>query len=275
MAILSVKKDSISLHNEKVPHEIVGRILQSIPSHVETSSLIKESGGTYNKSLLNATDTCKKNYHNGFEKAINLGIYGTDLGYVSIYKQNNDAMAYLTCIQSLAEELKIEQFFDYNTFKRLASNTHNMDSLLYLTITNFENINNFLYQQKRSEQSALILTGGWLEALYISCQVAKENKNERLKEKIAEQKIVLDQLIVLLSNYLDDENIKVLDADLKKLQTVYSNIKVINKYKESVMEEINGVYVMNDKSESSIEVTDVQIEEIGRITESIRKNIII
>src|SRR5581483_9857721 len=51
----------------------------SIPSPIQTALLIKKSGYTYNKAILNGSDNyshCDTKY----KKALNLGIYGTDLG---------------------------------------------------------------------------------------------------------------------------------------------------------------------------------------------------
>ena len=273
---LLIEHDRESVNQEqKIPDHKIAEIIRSIPSPVETSTLIRESGGIYNNLILNSSDNSNKNYHSNFDKAINLGIYGTDLGYVNIYNQSQDALGYLNCIQSLADELKIGHFFEYNTFKRMANNNSNMDSVMYLTIANFESMNNFLHEQKRSDQSVLILSGGWLEALYISCTVAKTNKNKELLEKIGEQKIVLDQLLLLLSNYQDDEKIANLRTKFLLLQDAYKDVKIVTTFKNSEMHVTKGVYVIDDKSESRVEITATQLQEIARITEQIRGHIII
>jgi hypothetical protein len=71
---------------------------------------------------------------------------------------------------------------------------------LLITTKNFNNINGYLQQQKRANLSILILTGGWLEALHITCQVVEKNpNNDALKERIGEQKIILENIMLLLS----------------------------------------------------------------------------
>ena len=40
-------------------------------------------------------------YATDFSKALNLGIYGADLGYVSMYNKTQDAISYLAVIASL------------------------------------------------------------------------------------------------------------------------------------------------------------------------------
>jgi hypothetical protein len=258
----------------KISDEAVEDIIGSIPSPLEISMIIKESGGDYDEKLLNSNDNISK-YNSSFKKAINLGIYGADLGYVNIYNKSTDALAYLYSIKKLTEELNIGQFYDFNTIKRLATNSENIDSLLYITTSNFQKINSFLHEKKRSDQSVLILTGGWLEGLHITCEIAKRNDNATLQEKIGEQKVVLDQLLLLVSYFKDDAGMTMMFEELKELQKVYSQIQITYTYQESTMEEKDGVLVIVDKSESKVNITKEQINKISDIVERLRNKLTI
>jgi hypothetical protein len=190
-----------------IDEEVINSILQQIPSPLEISVLLKESGTKYNASILNSADNLSK-YNSNYKKALNLGVYGTDLGYTNIYEQNKDGIKYLSAIKSLADGLNIGQFFDIETIGHLAANSKNLDSLLLITTQNFNSINHYLQTQSRANLSVLLLIGGWVEAMQITCQVAaKDVKNKELQEKIGEQKIILEQIVLLLSFYKDDSNI--------------------------------------------------------------------
>ena len=256
----------------KISDQAIGDIIRSIPSPIEISMLIKESGGEYNAQMLNPTSNMA-NYNTNFKRALNLGIYGTDLGYINIYSKSKDALVYLEAIKSMADALSIGQFYDFETIRRLATNSNNVDSLLFITTSNFEKINEYLHKEKRSDQSVLLLTGGWLEAVYISCSVAEKTKNKELYEKIGEQKIVLDQLLLLLSNFSKDENIHQLNLQLMELHKIYSKIEITYTYKESSMKEVNGVLVIEDESESKVNITDAQVSEIMKQVTAIRNKI--
>jgi predicted small lipoprotein YifL len=181
-----------------ISKEVIGDILQQIPSPLEISVLLKESGKTYNPAFLNSADNASK-YNTNYKKALNLGIYGTDLGYTNIYEQSKDGAKYMTSIKGLADGLSIGQFFDIETIARLATNSKNLDSLLLITTQNFNTINSYLQTQDRANLSVLFLTGGWLEALHITCGVASANPgNQQLKETIGEQKIILENIMLLL-----------------------------------------------------------------------------
>ncbi len=257
-----------------IDEEVINSILQQIPSPLEISVLLKESGTKYNASMLNTPDNLSK-YNSNYKKALNLGVFGTDLGYTNIYEQNQDGIKYLSSIKSLADGLNIGQFFDIETIGRLATNSKNLDSLLLITTQNFNSINHYLQTQSRANLSVLLLIGGWVEAMQITCQVAaKDMKNKELQEKIGEQKIILEQIVLLLSFYKDDANMASLLNDMNELKVAFDKINITYTYKESTMEIIDGVAVIKDNSSTTINVTNEDIEAIRNLTNSIRNKII-
>jgi hypothetical protein len=265
--------DSAKTKAPAIDDEVISSILQNIPSPLEISVLLKESGTKYNVGFLNSPDNESK-YNSNFKKALNLGVYGTDLGYTNIYEQNSDGLKYLSSIKNLANGLNIGQFFDLQTIAKLATNSKNLDSLLLITTQNFNSINHYLQTQNRANLSVLLLTGGWVEAMQITCQVAsKDKKNKELKEKIGEQKIILEQIVLLYSFYKDDENMASLLKDLEELKVAFDKIKITYTYKESTMEIVNGVAMIKDNSTTTIDVTDQDIETITVLTNSIRNKI--
>jgi hypothetical protein len=257
-----------------IDEEVINSILQQIPSPLEISVLLKESGTKYNASILNSADNLSK-YNSNYKKALNLGVYGTDLGYTNIYEQNKDGIKYLSAIKSLADGLNIGQFFDIETIGHLAANSKNLDSLLLITTQNFNSINHYLQTQSRANLSVLLLIGGWVEAMQITCQVAaKDVKNKELQEKIGEQKIILEQIVLLLSFYKDDSNMASLLKDMDELKVAFDKINITYTYKESTMQIIDGVAVIKDNSTTTINITEQDVEAIRSLTNSIRNKII-
>lgn len=267
--------DSMKVEGPAISEDVISDIIQSIPSPLEISVLLKESGTKYDISILNTADNTSK-YNSNYSKALNLGIYGTDLGYTNIYEQNQDGLDYMASIKELADGLNIGQFFDIETIGKLATNSRNLDSLLLITTQNFNSINHYLQEQKRSNLSVLLLTGGWLEAMHVTCQVSsKDPGNRALQETIGEQKIILENIVLLVSFYQEtDSNMKNLMDDLLRLQTAFEAIEITTTYKESTMEIIDGVMVIKDNSESQVNITTENVEEIKGLTADIRKKII-
>jgi hypothetical protein len=266
--------DSAKNQGAAIDEEVINSILEQIPSPLEISVLLRESGTKYDAKLLNSPDNLSR-YNTNYQKALNLGIYGTDLGYTNIFEQNQEGIRFLSSIKSLADGLNIGQFFDIETIGRLASNSKNLDSLLLITTQNFNSINHYLQTQNRSNLSVLLLTGGWIEAMQITCQVASKNPtNKELKDTIGEQKIILEQIVLLFSFYNDDENMASLLKEFETLKMAFDKINITYTYKESTMEVVDGVAVIKDNSSTTIEITDQDIENIRNITNSIRNKII-
>lgn len=267
--------DSTKVEGPSISEEVIGDILQQIPAPLEISVLLKESGQKYNLSYLNTPDNISK-YNSNFKKALNLGIYGTDLGYTNIYEKNQDGVKYMSSIKELADGLNIGQFFDIATIGRLATNSKNLDSLLLITTQNFNSINHYLQTQSRANLSVLLLTGGWIEAVHIVCNVSQSNaSNKQLQETIGEQKVILENIMLLLSFYKDsDPNMASLLTDMEALKAEYDKVNITYTYKESTFEIVDGVMVIKDNSTTTIDITADDIKNIGTAIKSIRTKII-
>jgi hypothetical protein len=267
--------DSAKTEGPSISEGVIGDILGRIPSPLEISVLLKESGKKYNGGYLNSPESVS-NYNSNYKKALNLGVYGTDLGYTNIYEQNQDGVKYMSSIKTLADGLSIGQFFDIETIGRLATNSKNLDSLLLITTQNFNSINHYLQSRNQSNLSVLFLTGGWVEALNILCEVAAANPtNKEMQETIGEQKIILENILLLLSFYKEsDQNMASLLTDMEELKKLYDKVNITYTYSESTFEIVDGVMVIKDNSSSTIQITAEDIANIKALTSSIRNKII-
>jgi hypothetical protein len=257
----------------QIDDSAVNDIITSIPSPLELSTLIKGVGAEYKKENLNNAEFVD-NYTNNYRQALNMGVYSTDLGFANIYGKNQDVLNYLNSVKKIADQLRIGEFFDYNTIKKLATNTDNLDSLLQITTSNFEKINFHLRQQSREHLSILILTGGWIEAGYLTTLVYTDSKNDKLREKIGEQKIVLQQILTVLEVYKSKPNFAGLIEDLKQLSKLYEKVEIIQETSASQMVVENGEIVIKNSSKSTVKITDQDVEEISTLLRSIRNKII-
>ncbi len=265
--------DSAAVEGPPISEEVISSILESIPQPLEISMLLKESGNKYDVGFLNSPDFTSK-YNSNYKRALNLGIYGADLGYTNIYEQNQDGVKYMGAIKELADGLNIGRFFDIETIGRLATNSKNLDSLLLITTQNFNQINHYLQTQNRSNLSVLLLTGGWLEALHITTEVAANSNNQELRETIGTQKIILENIMLLLSFYKDkDPGMASLLEDFEELKKAYEKVNITYTYKESTFEIKDGVMVIKDNSTSTIDITDEDVSNIKTITSKIRNKI--
>ena len=245
-------------------------IISNISSPVEMSSLIKESGVQFNYKYLNSTDNID-NYNTGFIQALNLGVLGADLGYLNMYNKTGTVLSYITSIKTLADNLKVGQFFDFSMLKRLATNSDNLDSLMYISVSSFDQMDVFLRENNRSDVSALIVTGVWLEGLFLATQVVKDaSSNKEIIERIGEQKLILNDLLIILNNYKRDEKFFDLIERINKIKALFKEVSITYEVGEPEAVEINGVLTIIQNETSIVNITDEQIKAITAEVESVR-----
>lgn len=248
-------------------------IVQNIASPVEMAALIKSLGVPYSREYLSSTKDIDS-YASAKTKALNLGVYGADLGYINMYGKTGSVLDYISAIKSLADDINVGQFFDFQTLKRLSSNSQNMDSLMYISVSSFNKMDNYLREHKRGDLSALMITGVWIEGLYLGTQVAEDNPSEKLSQTIGEQKTILNQLMLILDNYKGDPFIKDIVRDVKKIKHEFDEVRITIEMgdPESVVKDGKLTIVQHEKS--IVHMSDEQLASIIQIAEEVRNKLV-
>ena len=247
-------------------------IFYSIPSPIETAQLLKAAGATYNKDYLNPLENISK-YVTSNGKALNLGVYGTDLSFTSIFDKSQESMFYLKCTNTLATGLGINGAFGESTVSRVQANMDNKDSILHIISDAYWASDAYLKNNDRPNTSDLIIAGGWIEGLYIATRIALVSNNPEITERIAEQKSSLHNLIGLLQNSsTPDADITNLTTQLSDLFTNFAALPTTETKATVSTDKNNQVTTIDNKSKTSI--TPDQLKAISAKVEILRNNII-
>jgi len=205
-------------------------IFYSLPSPLETAMLIKKTGVTYNEDILNPLGNISR-YTTNQQMALNLGIYTADLSYTSLFDQTQTAMKYMGNAQKLAEGLGIMEAIDKSTIKRLEENMNNRDVVMEIISESFMNSNSLLNENNRPALAVMVLTGGWIEGLYLATTLTngEMENNKRLLDKIIYQKLSLLTVMNMLDSYKGDTpEIKQLYDKMNELKIIYDEVKIVN-----------------------------------------------
>jgi hypothetical protein len=266
----SLLQDDLSLQIDK---EAMDEIIQNISSPVEMSALLKDENIEFNYKFLSPTDNIDE-FNTNFKQALNLGVLGADMGYLNMYNKTGAVLNYITAIKELSDDLKVGQFFNFETLKRLATNSENIDSLMYISVSAFDKMDTYLRENNRSDISALLVTGVWVEGLFLATQVVKENNNPIIRERVGEQGIVLEQLLIVLNHYKKDKRFFELITEVEKVNKALSQVEIIIEEGESEMVEVDGVLMAVSSETSTIVMSDEQLEEIIKVVEDLRNFVI-
>lgn len=248
----------------------VGGELFSIPSPIQTALLIQKSGINYDKAFLSSSNKANT-FPTDYSRALNLGVYGADLGYVSLYNQTQDALGYLASIKQLSDKLGISAAFDVATMERIKNNITNKDSMMVLVGIAYRGSDSYLKNNQRTDISSLILAGGWIEGLHFSSKAFATKPNDAIRSRIAEQKQALSSLIKILGNNASPE-IAELNTMLSDLAKVYEGIQFKYNFVEPTIDTVKKLTFINSTTE--VIITDEQLSQINTKVGEIRNKIV-
>jgi hypothetical protein len=246
--------------------------LFTLPSPYQVTFSVKNTGTGFQKSLLNPADNVS-NYVTNFKQALNIGIYGTDLGYLNIYDQIPDVISYFTVIKRLSQEIGLDDALQTQIIDRIEENINNQDSLLQLITGTYRQFDQYLKTNNRKDIGVLILTGGWLESVYILSQNALETNDRKIINRLGEQKHPLNNLIEILSPYYynSKEFTNLIDS-LVDLAYEFDGIIYNYTYIDSKVETDKKLTVINSKS--NVIISEYHLKTISNKIASIRTKII-
>ncbi len=195
----------------------------SVPTPNELFEIVKLEGGEEKVGLVNSLDK-RENYIELKEKALNFGIYSADLAYLSCFGIGTEFLMYFKAIQEIGEELGIEGAFDEDLMDRIENNDGDSDSLFAISNETYFDSYLYLEENEKGVELSLIMAGGYIESLYIICNLVDTyDDSDPIVEKIGDQKVVLEQVLDFILEFSDDPSVSETMNDLVGLADVFEN----------------------------------------------------
>ncbi|MCG8578905.1 MAG: hypothetical protein MI866_03260 [Bacteroidales bacterium] len=217
------KKDKApEIKKEKVEKE-VREFVYPLPTSFEVTEMLNRIEAAYILSLSNPASNVDK-YLTEKAQALNLGIYSADLSYASTYRQQQETLDFMNSSKSLIDKLDISPALDKELLEVIENNLDNKDELVKVITNSFYNTYEYLNKNDRGSVSLLVISGSWVEALYIATHISEETfSNKEMVAIIMKQKEPLNKLMTMLEVYAANEDIKATMDDLKILQEIYNS----------------------------------------------------
>ena len=129
------------------------------------------------------------------------------------------------------------------TLESLQRNQNNNDSLYKIILDSYSHAHEYFKSNEREDVGLMILTGAFIEGLYISSSLAKEKRSDDMMRLIGIQKIFLTNIIELLKKYADQKDIKTILTKMDALNKTYSAIDV---HYDSVKDKLVGTSISSE-----------------------------
>ncbi|HMG90435.1 MAG TPA: hypothetical protein VK589_10250 [Chryseolinea sp.] len=264
------EKDSPEFNQSDSLQGQIEDLIENMPSPTEIPYMLQITGAEFNEGLINPRTKADQYASITNKAALNLGVYAADIGYLVSYDKTQEAIDYLNSAKTLADGLGVIGSFDLDVLNQFEKNISNKDSLTRLLDRTVKKTEDYLQDDNRNKLSAMIVTGSFIEGLYISTGLVKTYPKDLLPDDaknlilsplirvVLDQKKSVSELLKMLGAIEQVDPVTTIVADLKALEAQYAALNIEEQ-------------IRNNKA--NLVLSDKNLVEITNIVEKIRKNI--
>lgn len=240
------QKEIDIVQSGKVSDEIE-KTVYPLPTSAEVIQMLTELEVGYIIGITNPPDDAS-NYVTSKSQAINLGIYGADLSYATLYNMNQDVINYLDAIRMLATELKMSRIYSKSLYDDIKNSFDNRDRLVEILTEAFNETYAYLSSNDQQSLALLVVAGAWVEGMYITTHISESVYHVTgIVEVLLEQKRSFELFLEVAEPFAEDPVVKEMLDLLNPIREVYQDVDHGNLSVEDVDNITKAVEVARDK----------------------------
>lgn len=195
-----------------------------LPTSAEVIKMLTDLEVGYQFGISNPVGNASK-YINSTSRAINMGVFGADLSYCTIYNINQEVINYLTAIRTLANELNMSKIYDETLYDKIKNNFDNKDELVKILTDAFNQTYNYLSENEQQNLALLVVGGAWVEGMYLTCNVSEAAYQiPGISKNLIEQKKSFDLFLEIAKPYETDPSVADFIKKLDPIKNVYKDL---------------------------------------------------
>jgi hypothetical protein len=243
----SCKNKTVSNTQQKVELEQVKNIENEIQANVyplpTSASVLKmltdlEVG--YVIGITNPVENSTK-YITSKSRSVNLGAYGADLSYVTLYNIQQEVLNYLDAIRGLSNDLNMSKIYNEKLYEDIKNNFDNRDELVKILTQAFNDTYAFMRDNDQQTLALMVVGAAWVEGMHLTVNVSETAYNaEGFSKLLLEQKKSFELFLDLAKPYVDDAMVSDFLKEIDPIKKVYDSIGTsltlndIKKIKEAI-----------------------------------------
>ncbi len=240
------QKEIDLVQSGKVSDEIE-KTVYPLPTSAEVIQMLAELEVGYIIGITNPPDHAS-NYVTSKSQAINLGIYGADLSYATLYNMNQDVINYLDAIRLLATELKMSRIYSKSLYDDIKNSFDNRDRLVDILTGAFNETYAYLSRNDQQSLALLVVAGAWVEGMYITTHISESVYHVTgIVEVLLEQKQSFELFLEIAQPFAGDPVVKEMLDLLSPIQDVYKRVEGENLSVKNVEDITRAVEAVRDK----------------------------
>jgi hypothetical protein len=195
-----------------------------LPTSAAVIKMLTELEVGYMIGISNPVENTKK-YFTSTKRAINLGVFGADLSYATLYNIQQEVFNYLSAIRSLANELNMSKIYNEELYDKIKLNFDNRDELVKILTSAFNETYSYLSENDQQPQALLVVGGAWVEGMYLTTHVSEAAYQVAgISKVLLEQKKSFELYLEITKPYANDPIISDFVKLLDPVKKVYDGL---------------------------------------------------
>ncbi|TVR74308.1 MAG: hypothetical protein EA408_03015 [Marinilabiliales bacterium] len=254
--------------------EILGEIIYSFASIVEIPALVSDLGVPFSSGfLLPASEVPQPGTEIG--NAIMLGILGPGMGYMAMYGETGDMPGYIPVMSRAAAGIGAEELFDFDNIQQLASGQPDPAMLSFSFMQSYNRTGDHMRETGRIHLGTALVAGVWIEGLHLLTRAAAVLPDEEIHDRIGEQKIILNELIIILRTHRrSHREFSSLISMLEEIKKVFDKVEIVYEVDDPQAVERDGMLMVVQNQRSYVNIAQEHVDQITTRIENIRDKII-
>ena len=220
------KKQRIQQEKEEVNtiRKEIEKNVYPLPTSAQVIKMLTDLEVGYLIGISNPIDNAKK-YYTSAKRSINLGVYGADLSYATLYNMNQEVMDYMGTIRSVANELNMSSIYNQSLYDSIKKNFDDKDKLVKILTDAFNDTYAYMSENEQQPLALLVVGGAWIEGMYLTTHVSEAAYNVAgISKVLLEQKKSFELYLDITKPYMDNQSVSDFVKSLDPIKAVYAGL---------------------------------------------------
>ncbi len=218
------EQKKVELEQIKTIENQIEENVYPLPTSANVIKMLTELQVGFIIGISNPVENTKK-YFSSSTRAVNLGVYGADLSYASLYNIQQEVINYLNAIRSLANELNMSKIYNEELYNQIKQNFDNRDELVKILTGAFNNSYAYLADNEQQPLALLVVGGAWVEGMYLTTHVSEAAYQvSGISKVLLEQKKSFELFLEITKPYVNDPSISDFLKILEPVKKLYEGL---------------------------------------------------
>jgi hypothetical protein len=214
----------IEVEQVKTLDKQIEKNVYPLPTSAEVIKTLTDLEVGFIIGISNPPENANK-YFTSASKSINMGVYGADLSYATLYKIQQEIIKYMDAIRVLANDLNMSKIYNAALYDSIQKYFDKRDDLVRILTKAFNDTYAYLSDNEQQGLALLVVGGAWVEGMYLTVQVSEAAyQDAKFSKVLLDQKKSFGLYLDLAKPYMEDPMVKDFINGLDPMKKVYDKL---------------------------------------------------